>query len=78
MPPLTARPIARLWRLVWDEDHLSCVVYKVPDGRLEVHIESETKTILTEAFELRPRMLARMEALKHALQRRGWQDSFRA
>jgi hypothetical protein len=39
-----------------------------------MRLESSSSVIMTEPFELRPRMLARMQALRASLRRRGWQD----
>lgn len=66
--------MATLWRLAFDGDRLSCAVYRARAG-LEMRLETATQTILTEPFELRPRMLARVQALRRSLKRRGWQDS---
>jgi hypothetical protein len=45
------------------------------DGeRLEMRLESETRVLVTEPFELRPRMLARAKALRESLKRRGWEE----
>jgi hypothetical protein len=52
---------------------LSCAVYRGRDG-LEMRLETGTQTILTEPCDMRPRMLARMQALRRSLKRRGWQD----
>ena len=54
-------------------DHLSCSVYRDGD-RFELRLESSNSVILTEPFELLPRMLARTEALRASLKRRGWRD----
>ena len=72
MPP-AASPLATLWRMAWNDDRLSCVVYRRDDG-LQLQLESPSATILTEPFALQPRMLARSKALRRSLQRRGWQD----
>jgi hypothetical protein len=65
--------VATLWQLAWDDDRLSCAVYKAGRG-LEMRLESGSRTILAEPFELGPRMLARAQALRRSLKRRGWQD----
>lgn len=62
-----------LWQLVWNEDRLSCAVYRAGAG-LEMRLECGTRTLLTEPFELVPRMLARTQALRRSLKRRGWQE----
>jgi hypothetical protein len=66
--------VATLWRLVFNDDRLSCAVYRARTG-LEMRLETARGTILAEPFELRPRVLARMQALRRSLKRRGWQDS---
>lgn len=71
--PRTSNPVATLWRLAWNDDRLSCAVYRRRD-KLEMRLETGGRTILTEPFEIRPRMLARMQALRRSLKRRGWQD----
>jgi len=53
---------------------LSCTVYRNTDG-LQLRLESPTAIILSEPFELQPRVLARMQALRASLKRRGWRDS---
>ena len=69
----TNEPVATLWRLAWNEDWISCAVYHHGPG-LEMRLESRSNVIMSEPFELRPRMLARMQALRSSLKRRGWQD----
>ena len=68
-----ARPIATLWKLAWNGASVACVVYRHPAG-LELRLESETATIMNEPFEMQPRLLARTQALRESLKRRGWQD----
>jgi len=63
-----------LWDLAWEGDRLSCAVYKAGSG-LEMRLESGAKTILTEPFQIQPRALARVRALKRSLERRGWRDT---
>jgi hypothetical protein len=66
-------PIATLWELSWNDDRLTCAVYRQKDG-LQLRVESPTATILSEPFDLQPRMLARSQALRNSLKRRGWHD----
>jgi hypothetical protein len=68
------RAVATLWQLAWDDDRLTCTVYRGADG-LQLRLESSTAIILSEPFELQPRVLARMQALRASLKRRGWHDS---
>ena len=75
MPALSEpRAVATLWQLAWDDDRLSCTVYCNTDG-LQLRLESPTAIILSEPFELQPRGLARMQALRESLKCRGWRDS---
>jgi hypothetical protein len=69
-----SHPVATLWKLAFNGDRLSCAVYRAATG-LEMRLETATQTILAEPFELRPRMLARMQALRRSLKRRGWEES---
>ena len=68
-----SRPLATLWRLAWNEDHLSCVVYRTGSGMM-LNVESEQAVVITEHFALQPRALARAQALRRALERRGWRE----
>ena len=67
------RPLATLWQLALAEDRLSCAVYRNADG-LQLRVESSTNVILSEPFDLQPRVLARTQALRDSLKRRGWQE----
>ena len=70
---MALQPVTTLWRLGWQNDSLACVIYR--DGReLQMRVESPTGTILSETFELGPRMMARTRALRAALVRRGWTE----
>ena len=69
----TTRPVATLWQLALNDDRLSCLVYRDPHG-FELRLESPTVVILSERFDLQPRMLARTEALRASLTRRGWRE----
>lgn len=74
MPPRSVPyRVARLWDLSWNGDRLSCTVYRAGRG-LEMRLETGAATLLAEPFHLRPRVLARMDALKRSLKRRGWQE----
>jgi hypothetical protein len=68
------RQLATLWSLSWNGDRLSCVVYRTHAGML-LRVESADAVMITERFELQPKMLARAQALRDALKRRGWQDT---
>ena len=73
IPPTDPARVAMLWRLAWNNAHLSCAVYR--DGeRLEMRLESLTNVVVKEPFELRPRMLARAHALRDSLKRHGWRE----
>ena len=69
----TPRPVATLWQLAWNDERLSCAVYRAGSG-LELRLESPTRTLLSEPFELQPRMMSRTEALRRSLKRRGWRE----
>jgi len=68
-----ARPVATLWQLAWNDDRVFCTVYRCNDG-LQLRVESATTVIVSEPFELQPRTLARTQALRASLKRRGWQE----
>jgi hypothetical protein len=73
VPPRGSQPIAMLWDLAWNGDRVSCAVYKARRG-LEMRLESGSKTIFIEPFQIQPRSLARAQALKRSLERRGWRS----
>jgi hypothetical protein len=66
--------VTTLWRLAWNDDQLSCVVYRGDDG-LQLRLESKKAVILSQPFEMRPRSLARLRTLRESLKRRGWRES---
>jgi hypothetical protein len=65
--------VATLWQLAWNDDRLFCTVYRHSDG-LQLRVESASTVIVSEPFELQPRMFARTQALRDSLRRRGWRD----
>jgi hypothetical protein len=71
--PGDSRAIATLWNLAWEEDRLACVVYRTEAG-MELCIESPDAVVVAERFALQPRSLARAQALRDALKRRGWEE----
>ncbi len=71
--PGNQTPIATLWQLAWDDSRVTCAVYRREDG-LQMRLELGDATILSEPFDLQPRMLARSRALRNSLVRRGWHD----
>ena len=73
IPGETVR-LATLWNLSWDDARLICVVDRT-DGGMQLKIESADAVMITEAFDLQPRALARAHALRDALKRRGWKDA---
>jgi len=73
IPGETAR-LATLWHLAWDDARLACVIYRA-NGGMQLKIESAEAVVITEAFDLQPRALARANALRDALKRRGWRDA---
>ena len=66
--------VALLWQLAWKDDRLCCSVYR-RNERLELTVESKMAVIVTEPFDLEPRAVARAQALREALKRRGWTDA---
>jgi hypothetical protein len=74
VPGSTKRPVARLWALSWNGDRLSCAIYRSGEGKLEMRLQSGNAIILAEPFDLGPRAVARTNALKRSLERRGWQQ----
>jgi len=74
VPNGDARPIATLWQLALNDDRLFCTIYRHDSG-FQLRVESATAVILTEPFELQPRMFARTQALRASLKRRGWKES---
>jgi hypothetical protein len=71
--PCESRPLATLWHLAWNDDRLSCVVYRTPAG-MRLQIEAGESVVVSEQFDLQPRTLNRARALRAALMRRGWRD----
>lgn len=67
------RPVATLWQLAMAQDRLFCTVYRGDSG-LQLRLESATTVIMSEPFELQPKMMARTQALRESLKRRGWQE----
>jgi hypothetical protein len=65
--------IALLWQLAWKNDRVSCAVYKAGKG-LEMRLEAGRRTLYAEPFEIGPRMVGRVQALRRSLLRRGWED----
>jgi hypothetical protein len=65
------RPVATLWQVAFADQQLSCVVYRRRDG-LRLEVESPEAVIVSEPFDMQPRALARAQALRDALLRRGW------
>lgn len=73
MTGTTAHRVATLWRMTWEGNALACSVYRAGD-RLRLQVESPTAVVITETFDLQPRVLGRARLLREALKRRGWQD----
>jgi hypothetical protein len=67
------RPVATLWQLALATDRLSCTIYRSEEG-LQLRLESPTAIIMSEPFDLQPRMMARTRALRDSLKRRGWRE----
>ena len=68
-----SRLVTVLWKLSWEQQTLSCVVYRTKIG-LELRLESGTGVVLTEPYDIRPRLTARFNRLKATLKRHGWRD----
>ena len=68
------RPVATLWQLTWNDDRLFCSIYRHENG-FQLRVESATTVILSEPCDLQPRTLARTQALRASLKRRGWKES---
>lgn len=66
--------LATLWTLAWDDDRLTCVVYRTATG-MRLTIETADAEVHSEGFDLQPRALRRARALGDSLRRRGWRDS---
>jgi hypothetical protein len=67
------RPLATLWNLAWHSDRLRCAIYRTETG-LELRVELAAAVVISEKFDLQPRALARAQALRDSLKRRGWRD----
>jgi hypothetical protein len=63
-----------LWELEWNENRLVCAVYRRAHG-LQLRVESAKAVIVSEPFVIEPRALARAQALRDDLKRRGWTES---
>ena len=68
------RPVATLWQLTFNDERVCCNIYRAGQS-LQLRVESPTAVIVDEPFDLMPRMLARTQALRASLIRRGWRDS---
>jgi hypothetical protein len=66
-------PLALLWELEWNENRLVCAVYRRTNG-LQLRVESAKAVIVSEPFVIEPRALARAQALRDDLKRRGWTE----
>ncbi len=67
------RPVTTLWQLALAKDRLFCTIYRGDEG-LQLRVETTTAVILTEPFDMQPRTVARTQALRASLKRRGWQE----
>jgi hypothetical protein len=65
--------VATLWDLTWDDDRLTCAIDASESG-MKLTIWSNNAVIFTEPCDLQPRALARAQALRVALIRRGWRE----
>lgn len=65
--------VSTLWNLSFNGDRVSCSIYHGTHG-MELRLESPSGIILSEAFDMQPRALARTKALRESLKRRGWRE----
>src|SRR5258705_154313 len=65
--------VATLWKLMFKEDRGTCAVYH-GTHRMGLRVESQSGVILSEPFDMQPRVLARTRALRESLLRRGWRE----
>lgn len=66
--------VATLWQLAWEDGHvLACSVYRDAGG-FEMRVESNGTLVAGERCELQPRAIARAQALRVSLVRRGWRE----
>jgi len=65
--------LATLWTLAFEENRLTCAIYRTETG-LRLAIEAGEAEVLSEGFDFQPRVLSRAQALREALTRRGWHD----
>ena len=65
--------IALLWQLAWNDSVLACSVYRDARG-FEMRVESNGVVVTGERCDLQPRSIARAQALRTSLLRRGWRD----
>lgn len=68
-----ARRLTTLWNLAWEHDRLVCVIYRT-DAGMQLTVEAAGAVVVTEQFDLQPRAVARAQALRDALKRRGWRE----
>ena len=67
------RPVTTLWQLALAKDRLFCTIYR-NEGGLQLRLESADAVIMSEPFDMQPRMMARTQALRESLKRRGWRE----
>jgi hypothetical protein len=65
--------VATLWHLTWEDDRVSCAVYRGAEG-MQLRLESPRGVIMSEPFDMQPRAFARTRTLRESLKRRGWQE----
>jgi hypothetical protein len=67
--------VATLWQLTWaDAQVLACSIYRDAAG-FEMRVESNGVLVVGERCELQPRAIARAQALRLSLVRRGWREA---
>jgi hypothetical protein len=66
--------VAVLWELAWtDGCVLTCSVHRAPAG-FEMRVESNGALVMANRCDLQPRAIARAQALRVSLLRRGWRE----
>lgn len=65
--------VALLWQLAWNDDQVSCGVYRRGPG-FELRLVSGRTVLIREPFAVQPRLLARAQTLRRSMKRRGWKE----
>lgn len=66
--------VATLWQLAWSDGNvIVCHMYRDATG-FEMRVESNGVIVAGERCDLQPRTIARAQALRGSLVRRGWRE----